>query len=130
VLEKEKGLFSGLKKSKTFLNNEKFEMENNNSIYDYVAGLLAEEIEINSSLIVRIDKSKLKYDDINKFNDFFREKLKIDNRFNVEIHHNESHKHESIQVVDVIVWSYFQKVERNNPEFVNLIHLKTNIKKL
>ena len=71
IWDKKKKLFPGLRKSKVFSNNENLERNKKNSIYDYIAGLLAEEIEINSSLLVRIDKSKLKYEDIKKFNDFF-----------------------------------------------------------
>ena len=130
IWEKEKTQFSGFEAAKTIFNEEKILIENKNRIYDYIAGLLAKEIELKTSLLVRIDKSKVQYKDIENFNRFFQENLKIDDKFNVEIHHNESHKHESIQVVDVIAWSFFQKFERNRPEYVNLIHLKTNIKKL
>ena len=112
------------------LDKEKFHIKTKNSSYDYMAGLIAERIDINASLIVRVDKSKTKYEDINNFNELFREKQQIDNKFNVEIHHNYSHKHESLQVVDVITWSFFQKFERNNSEFVDLIHLKIAMKKL
>ncbi|MDR2967942.1 MAG: DUF3800 domain-containing protein [Methanobacteriaceae archaeon] len=109
---------------------EKFPIEDKNKCYDYLAGLIAEQIKINSSLIIRIDKSKAKYEDINKFNKLFIKKLGFDEKFDVEIHHNHSHKHESLQVVDVIAWSFFQKFERENPEFVDLIQLEIAMKKL
>ena len=79
---------------------------------------------------MKIDRSKARYEDINNFNKLIREKLMINNKFNVEIHHNYSHNHESIQIVDVVTWSFFQKFERNNSEFVDLIKLKINVKEL
>lgn len=112
------------------LEKAKFPNESKNKMYDYIAGLLAEQIKMNSSIIVRIDKSKAKYEDINNFNKLFKEKLINNDKFNVEIHHNYSHNHESLQVVDVITWSFFQKFERNNPEFMDLIKLKIRMKKL
>jgi len=112
------------------LDKDKFPIENKNNVYDYLAGLLAEQIELNSPLIVRIDKSKINNKDIGKFNELFREKLNIGNKLKVEIYHSLSHKYKSIQVVDVLAWSYFQKFERNNPEFVDLIHSKNKCEKV
>jgi len=112
------------------LTKQKYSIVNKNQCYDYLSGLLAEQIEIHSSLLVRIDKSKIIRKDINEFNKLFKEKLNIDEKFNVEIYHSLSHRYKSIQVVDVVAWSYFQKFENQNPEFVEQIHLKVNIKEI
>ena len=112
------------------LNKDEFPIKNKNYVYDCLAGVLAEQIKIDSSLIVRIDKSKSNEKEISDFNKLFREKLNINNEFKVEIHHSLSHKYKSIQIADVLAWSYFQKFEKNNPEFVDLIHYKNKFEKM
>ena len=102
---------------------------NNNYLYNILASELACEININSSTVIYIDKSKNKESDINIFNKIFLDKLNNFKGFHVKINHVNSVNYKGLQVIDLIVWSVFQSVEKNNNEFVALIENK-NIKRI
>ena len=80
-------------------------------------------------IIIYIDKSKNKESDINIFNKIFLDKLNNFKGFHVKINHVNSVNYKGLQVIDLIVWSVFQSVEKNNNEFVALIENK-NIKRI
>jgi len=94
-----------------------------NHIYNFVAGFIAEKLECNI-LKIRIDKSKAKIRDQNIFNEHFKNRSSCKSE-NFSIFHSYSHKWSGIQFADIFAWSYFQKYEKNNPEFVELIKLET-----
>lgn len=100
-----------------------------NYLYNILASELASEINIDSSTVIYIDKSKNKEEDINIFNKMFLASLNNFKDFSVKINHANSVNYKGLQVIDLIVWSVFQSVENNNNEFVVLIENK-NIKRV
>lgn len=65
--------------------------------------------------------------DINNFNRLFMKNLNNKNKFPVKIYHVNSRNYKGIRIADSIAWPVFQSVERNNPEFIDLIkniHIK------
>ncbi len=96
-----------------------------NKLYDFVVGKIAKELKIDSKIEVRIDKSKGKIKDQKIFNKYFMNKINFSDE-HINIYHSHSHSWSGIQFCDVLAWSYFQKYERNNPVYVNMI--KTNLK--
>ncbi|WP_409200313.1 DUF3800 domain-containing protein [Methanobrevibacter sp. DSM 116169] len=107
----------------------KLDFDNNkNLLYDIVASEVANLINVKNPLEIRIDKSKPTEKYVNNFNRMFLESLKNKNNFPIEIYHSHSHSYKQLQVIDCIAWSYFQKYEYNNSEYINLLNLKTNCK--
>lgn len=76
-----------------------------------------------------MDKSKNKKEEIDDFNKRFNSSLNNINNHSVDIKHANSIHYAGLQMVDLVAWSIFQSVERNNDEFINLIQNKT-IKKV
>ncbi len=105
----------------SYLNNDK------HKLYNYAAGKLAEIINIDDyKIIVRIDRSKGKQVLRDDFNKYFKKRLKQNSSVEeVEIHHSNSHSWSGLQFADVLAWSAFQKIERGNSEYINV--LKINI---
>ncbi|MBO6275182.1 MAG: DUF3800 domain-containing protein [Methanobrevibacter sp.] len=100
-----------------------------NNLYDSIASKLAEEINITNSTSIILDKSKNKKEEIDDFNKRFNSSLNNINNHSVDIKHANSIHYAGLQMVDLVAWSIFQSVERNNDEFINLIQNKT-IKKV
>ena len=102
-------------------------MDNKNLLYDLISCELAKQIKIDSTTSIYIDKSKTNMKDINNFNKLFMKNLNNKNKFSVKMYHVNSRNYKGIQIADSIAWSVFQSVERNNPEFIDLIkniHIK------
>ena len=98
-------------------------------LYDLVASEIAKQIGIKNHLEIIIDISKKK-SEIKKFNKIFESCLNNKNNFRINIQHSHSHSYRGLQVVDCVAWSYFQKFENNNDEYVQLSNLKTKIVKI
>jgi len=97
-------------------------VDNKNKIYDFTAGYIAELLELNSEIDIRIDKSKAKKRDQNNFDEHFKSRLSKNNRY-VKIYHSYSHSWSGIQFADIIAWSFFQKFEKDDSQFVDLLKL-------
>jgi len=82
---------------------------------------LAEKIKISSPTCIIVDKSKFNTDDINNFNDKFSSKLNNPENHPISILHGDSINYKGLQIADLISWSVFQKVEHNNPQYLDLI---------
>ena len=94
---------------------------NYNYLYNVLSAELAAEINISSSTVVYVDKSKNKEDDINNFNEMFLDGLNNFKDWPVNVNHVNSVSYNGLQVIDLIVWSVFQSVENDNCEFVEII---------
>ena len=90
-------------------NKDKIKYSNNNELYDI------------------IDKSETKHSDIKLFDKYFIENLNNNLNFPIEISHLSSTNSKGLQIIDIISWSYFQKYEKNNEEFIKLIK-NSNVK--
>lgn len=96
-----------------------------NILYDTIASRLAQEININNPTSIIVDKSKNKPQEITNFNRLFKSNLNNFKNQSVDIKHANSIHYNCLQMVDIIAWSIFQSVERDNSEFVDLIQNKT-----
>lgn len=115
-----------LEKAKVF---STYLQNNKHKLYNYVCGVLAESIGIDSGkLIVRVDISKGKQALRDDFNEYFKGKLagRFWNR-EAEFHHSWSHAWSGLQIVDFVAWSVFQKFERGNDYYTKIIEKKLNI---
>jgi len=109
-------------------NKELFLKKDMNQLYNHIAGALAKQIEIQDSIIIRIDKSKGKQMLRHEFDEYFLYNLKDGSQMrNIEIYHSYSNSWEGLQFVDIIAWSYFQKYERHDNSYVNLIDTDCNL---
>ena len=97
---------------------------NTNSLYDILASQLAKTITINEKTIIILDKTKNK-NQIDDFNQVFNDKLINPKKYPVEIKHVNSVNYKGLQVADLISWSTFQSVERNNNEFIEIVENKS-----
>lgn len=114
---------------KDFLNDFKYYKRDRHQIYNYVAGVLAEEITLEDNTTIRIDRSKGNQFLREKFDDYFLKKLNLNTR-KVEIFHSESHAWHGLQFADIIAGAYFHKFEYNNSSFVELLDINSNVKEL
>lgn len=96
-----------------------------NILYDTLASKLAKKINIDNSTYVIIDKCKNKQEEINNFNKLFLSNLNNSKNHSIDIKHANSIHYNGLQMADVIAWSIFQSVERNNDEFIDLIQNKS-----
>lgn len=96
-----------------------------NSLYDMIASELAQRININNSTSIIVDKCKNKQEEINNFNKQFTSNLNNSKNYSVDIKHANSIHYNGLQMADIIAWSIFQSVERNNSEFIDLIKNKS-----
>lgn len=96
-----------------------------NILYDKIASELAQRINITNSTSIIVDKSKNKQEEINNFNKQFRSNLNNSKNYSVDIKHANSIHYTGLQMADIIAWSIFQRVERNNSEFIDLIQNKS-----
>lgn len=108
-------------------NKDKIKYSNNNELYDIIASELAKMITIKQKTSIIIDKSKTKHSDIKLFDKHFIENLNNNLNFPIEISHLSSTNSKGLQIIDIISWSYFQKYEKNNEEFIKLIK-NSNVK--
>ena len=95
-----------------------------NILYDKIASELAQRININNSTSIIVDKCKNKEEEINNFNKQFTANLNNSKNYSVDIKHTNSIHYNGLQMADIIAWSIFQSVERNNTEFIDLIQNK------
>ena len=96
-----------------------------NILYDKIASELAQRININNSTSIIVDKCKNKEEEINNFNKQFTANLNNSKNYSVDIKHTNSIHYNGLQMADIIAWSIFQSVERNNSEFIDLIQNKS-----
>ncbi len=101
----------------TYLKNDK------NKLYNYVAGNLAKNIILDSSVVeVRIDKSKPKKVLRDDFNHYFEENLRLGSSVQkVDIFHSYSQSFSGIQFVDILAWATFRKFNFGDESYFNLI---------
>lgn len=116
ILEKKKILSN-------FLKNDK------HKCYNFIAGKLARNIILEGvDVEIRIDRSKGKQVLQEDFNQYFekclREKSQI---YRVTIQHSYSHSWPGLQFADLVAWAAFQKVEHNNPEFVDILQISQEV---
>ncbi len=116
VLEKKKILSD-------FLKNDK------HKCYNFIAGKLARNIVLDDvDVEIRVDRSKGKQVLQEDFNQYFekclREKSQI---YNVTIQHSYSHSWPGLQFADLLAWAAFQKVENNNSEFIDILHIPQEV---
>lgn len=100
-------------------------------LYNHIAGGLASQIDISDNIVIRIDKSKNKQVLRKNFDKHFLNNLKTDSSLrDIDIFHSYSHAWHGLQFADMIAWAYFQKFERQNSFYVDLISLECNIHEL
>ena len=80
---------------------------------------------MNNSTFIIVDKCKNKQEEINNFNKLFLSNLNNSKNHSIDIKHANSIHYNGLQMADVIAWSIFQSVERNNDEFIDLIQNKS-----
>lgn len=103
--------------------------KNKHQIYDCIAGNLGDRITLKEDMVIRIDKSNRKQFLREQFDSHFEKKLNTNNR-RIEISHSESNAWSGLQFADLIADAYFQKFERRNNQFVDLIDINSNLQKL
>jgi len=106
-----------------------FLKENKHKLYNYVCGVLASSMNIDSKkLIIRIDKSKGKQALQDDFNEYIKKKC-IETSWNrqVEVYHSWSHSWSGLQIADFVSWTIFQKFEHNDDSYFKIIEQKINI---
>lgn len=119
-----KVLYVVLEKNKIFSNYLK---NNNDKLYNYVAGKLAQNLTIQEAKIeIRIDKSKGKQVLREDFNEYFLKKLK-NNDAQITIFHSYSHAWAGLQFADLLAWSCFQKFEHRQSEYINLLKIEQEV---
>lgn len=96
-----------------------------NIFYDALATKLAEELPINTSTSIIVDKNRKKSTLMDNFSNLFNSHLNNPKNFPIHIHHADSVNYKGLQIADLISWSVFQSLEHNNTEFVDLIENKT-----
>lgn len=99
----------------------KFDYQNSFPLlYDIIASEIAKKLEINDNLEIYIDRSK-KSNEIADFNKRFKNNIHNPNNYKINITHEDSMFLKCLQIVDYVAWSFFQKYERNNSYFINLL---------
>ena len=96
----------------------------NKELYDVLASELAKLICIDDPTFIFIDKSKNKQEEITRFNKKFLKNLNNLKNYPVSLMHVDSVNYKGLQVADLISWSIFQNVEKNDTEFTDLIKNK------
>jgi fatty acid-binding protein DegV len=115
-----------LEKKRVF---SRYLQDNKHKLYNYVAGKLARYLELEGEhAIMRIDKSKGKQMLQEDFNSYFENNLKQHSKVaSLEIHHSYSQSWDGLQFADLLAWAMFQKFERGNDEYVDLITIEPDI---
>ncbi|MGL6299076.1 MAG: DUF3800 domain-containing protein [Methanobacteriaceae archaeon] len=105
-------------------------IKNKRQVYNFLAGEIAKKLTIKGGLILSIDKSNNKKHIQKEFNDYFVENLINSDLSRITISHNYSQSIICIQIVDLIAWSYFQKLEREKDEYVDKIKIETYVSEI
>jgi len=108
----------------TILNKKNINYEDNVLLYDYAVSKIAKNLKPKSNLEICIDKSKSKKQ-IKNFNNTFKENFS--SNYKININHEDSTKKSGLQFADIIAWSYFQKYEKNNSYYTDLIKISSYI---
>lgn len=116
VLEKKK-IFSD------FLKNDK------HKLYNYVAGKLARNIVLNNiDIEIKIDRSKGKQLLQEDFNNYFIKNLNEKCiSIKCKIEHSYSHNWSGLQFADILAWACFQKFEKNDSSFIDLLNIEKEV---
>ena len=104
-------------------------MDNKDKLYNYVAGKLAKNIILEDiNVEIYIDKSKGKQLLREDFNNYFMQKLREESQHKkATIQHSYSHAWSGLQFADMLAWSCFQKFERENSEYIDLITIPQEV---
>jgi hypothetical protein len=105
--------------------NTKLKLNNQNELYNLVAGYLAEKIKYNEEIELWIDKTKNKKKLESDFNIYF--KKIISSKYKINITHHSSYDKIGLQFADLVAGSCFQKYERGNDSYVKIIESKMEI---
>lgn len=95
--------------------------------YNFISGFLVysicNHIGDRQAIKVVIDRSTQSVGLKSQFNHYFRNKVSTDKHKNklVDIHHARSETYSGLQFADLVSWSCFQKHERNDLQYLNLI---------
>lgn len=115
-----------LDKSKLY---SKYLTNNRHKLYNYVCGVLASSMELDSKkIMIHIDRSKCKKSLRDDFDKYINDKF-IQNRWNVEVkvQHSWSHAWSGLQIADFVSWAVYQNFEFNDDSYFKLIEDKVNI---
>ena len=93
--------------------------------YDALATKLAEDLPINTSTSIIIDKNRKKSTLMDNFSNLFNSHLNNPKNFPMHIHHADFVNYKGFQIADLILWLVFQSLKHNNTEFIDLIENKT-----
>jgi hypothetical protein len=99
-------------------------LKDKHKLYNYIAGKLAQRLALeNVDAEIRIDKSKGKQMLQDDFNSYFTKKLhEFCSVRKVTIFHSYSQSWSGIQFADLLSWSCFQRFEREDSSYVDLIN--------
>jgi len=98
---------------------------NKHKLYNYVAGRLAGYLPIGGSeLHIQIDRSKGRQVLEQDFNDYFLSRLRQGSESRITIQHSDSQNWAGLQMADFLAWACFQKFERGNGSFLELIKIQ------
>lgn len=103
---------------------------NNNLLYDIIASKLAKELFITNKTFIIIDKSKNKEKYRQDFNNLFKPSLNNNQNNHITIEHKDSTNHKGLQIADLISWSFYQSIEHDNNEYIDLIEKNINVKQV
>ncbi len=109
-----------LQKNKVFSDYLK---KDKHKLYNFVAGKLAKNILMNDiNVDIKIDKSKGNLFLQEDFNEYFKKRLEEDsNDMSCKIEHSYSHSWSGLQFADLIAWSCFQKYEKDNSSYLDIL---------
>ena len=98
---------------------------NKHKLYNYVAGRLASYLPLGGSeLHIRIDRSKGRQVLEQDFNDYFLSRLRQGAESRITIQHSGSQNWAGLQIADFLAWACFQKFERGNGSFLELVQIQ------
>lgn len=97
--------------------------DDTHKLYNCVAGKIVKYFPQECEMFeIWIDKSKGKHFLREDFNQYFQKKLGEAGSFSIRaIHHSDSGAWSGLQFVDVLAWAEYQKICKNNSEFIHLI---------
>lgn len=121
-----KVFFIVLEKKKIFSDYLK---DNKHKLYNYVAGKLARNIILNNvDVEIKIDKCKGKQLLQDDFNQHFLKNLKEESdSIHTKIEHSYSHCWSGLQFADILAWACFQKFEKNDSLYIDLIKIEPEV---
>ena len=118
--------FIVLEKKKLF---SEYLRENKHRLYNYVAGKLAGYLPLEGlNVRVIIDRSKGRQMLEQDFNDYFMSRIRQKGSPDrITIQHSYSQNWAGLQVVDFLAWAAFQKFERNDSSFIELLKIQNEV---